>query len=424
MTAPVQDRSVQPAAGNGLTVAEAAAFLALVQAQAKIRQQLTATAIAGVVRLLKGFSDWYDTEAITKLTRDTLRIVQPAQKQAARVTDAYIANSLTRLRGRPVRTAGAVDITKLRTQVPQDVIEALAHGRIEPDLFVIGDTENGAGDDIDRSLSSVLDGKEPEWVNPADPYGRLADKYRYETIVNGTPDAEAVAKVIARAEAVVDTDIALAVRAQEIKTAGARGVKFYRRVLHPELAESGLSCGLCIVAADRIYSVSKFKRELHDHCHCEMLAIENGKDPGLSLNTADLESLYRAAGALVGRDRETGGGKRQGGALKKVRARLDEDGNVVDIQNKRGKAVQVAVTEHGEIGPVLVNANGNVRTMADFAKTKTVDKRITRQANLTSLENNLPKLLARQDAGEKGLDSAIAFHRNRIAELKRELANA
>lgn len=424
MTAPVQQNDVQASSGSGLTVAEAAAFLALVQAQAKIRQQLTATAIAGVVRLIKGFSDWYDTEAITKLTRDILRIVQPAQKQAARVTDAYIANSLTRLRGKPVRAAGAIDVTKLRTKVPQDVIEDLAHGRIEPDLFVIGDTEDGAGGDIDRSLSSVLDGKEPEWVSPADPYGRLADKYRYETIVNGASDADAIAQVIARAEAVVDTDIALAVRAQEIKTAGARGVKLYRRVLHPELAESGLSCGLCIVAADRIYSVSKFKRELHDHCHCEMLPIEAGKDPGQNLNTADLESLYRAAGALVGKDRETGGGKRQGGALKKVRARLDEHGNVVDIQNARGKAVQVAVTEHGEIGPVLVNANGNVRTMADFAKTKTVDKRITRQANLTSLENNLPKLLARQDAGEKGLDSAIGFHRKRIAELKRELANA
>lgn len=424
MTAPVQDRDVQADAGNGLTAAEAATFLALVQAQAKIRQQLTAGAIARVVKLLQAFTDWYDTDAITKLTRDILRIVQPAQKQAARVTDAYIANSLTRLRGRPVRTAGAVDVTRLRTQVPQSVIEDLAHGRLSPDLFVIGDTEDGAGDDIDRSLSSVLDGKSPEWVNPADPYGRLADKYRYETIVNGASDADAIAKVVARAEAVVDTDIALAVRAQEIKTASTRGVKFYRRVLHPELAESGLSCGLCIVAADRIYSVAKFKRELHDHCHCEMLPIENGQDPGLNLNTADLESLYRAAGTLVGRSRETGGGKRQGGALKKVRARLDEDGNVVDIQNQRGKAVKVAVTEHGELGPVLVNANGNVRTLADYAKTKTVDKRITRRANLTSLENNLPKLEARKAAGDDSADKAIEFHKKRIAELKRELANA
>jgi hypothetical protein len=423
MTAPVQERDVQVEAGNGLSAAEAAAFLALVQAQARIRAELTATAISGVTRLVKSFTDWYDGEAITDLTRRILRIVQPAQLQAARVTDAYIANALTRMRDRPVRPVGAVDITKLRTKLPQNVIEDLAHGRIEPDLILIGDTEQGASAEIDRDLESVLREQEPEWLNPADPYGRLADQFRYQTIVQGSTDADALAKVIARAEAVVDTDIALAVRAQEIETARRRGVTFYRRVLHPELAESGLSCGLCIVASDRIYSVSKFKRELHDHCHCEMLPIELGKDPGQSINAADLESLYRAAGTFVGKERETGGGKRQGGALKKVRARLDEDGNVVDISNQRGKPVKVGVTEHGELGPVLVNANGNVRTVADFARTKTVDRRITRQANLDSLEGNLPKLLARREAGEKGLDSAIAFHHNRIAELKRELAS-
>ncbi len=422
MTAPVRDGEVQATAGSGLTAAEAATFLALVQAQARLRQQLTVNAVAGVVRLLQAFTQWYDTEAITDLTRDILRIVQPAQRQVARITDAYIANALTRLRDRPVRPVGAVDITKLRTKLPQSVIEDLAHGRIEPHLFVIGDTENGSTAEIDRDLESVLREQTPEWLNPADPYGRLADKFRFETIVRGATEAEAIAKVIARAEAVVDTDIALAVRAQEIETARRRGVTFYRRVLHPELAESGLSCGLCIVAADRIYSVSKFEREIHDHCHCEMLPIENGVDPGQNINTADLESLYRAAGTFVGQERETGGGKRQGGALKKVRARLDEDGRVVDISNQRGKAVQVAVTEHGELGPVLVNANGRVRTVADYARTKTVDTRITRRANLDSLEASLPRLLARKEAGDN-VDSAIAFHRNRIAELKRELAN-
>jgi hypothetical protein len=402
-----------------------AAFLALVQAQAKVRQQLTQTTIAAVVRIVQAFTQWYDSGAITKMTRDILRVVQPAQLQAARVTDAYIANALTRQRGRPVRPVGAVDITKLRTKLPQDVIEALAHGLIEPDLFEIGDTEEGSNDDIDRNLTSVLGTQEPEWLNPADPYGRLADKFRYETIVQGASDADAIAKVIARAEAVVDTDIALAVRAQELETARRRGVTFYRRVLHPELAESGLSCGLCIVAADRVYSVKQFKRELHDHCHCEMLPIENGVDPGLDINEADLESLYRAAGQLVGKDRETGGGKRQGGALKRVRARLSEDGRVIDIsKNQGGKAVKVAVTEHGELGPVLVNASSNVRTVADFARTKTVDRSITRRANLESLEKNLPRLEARKAGGDDSVDAAIRFHRSRIAELRRDLANA
>lgn len=427
-----------------LSAAEAATYLALVQAQAAARKQVTDAAIAAVLGPLRAFTDWYDSDKITGLTRQILKQLQPAQTRAARLTDAYVARVVSKQRGRTVRPVGAVDITRLRRQLPDEAIEALAHDRVDVPWLEIGDTEDGPNDDIDSDmddeLRKIIAQHEARYRNPADVYGRLADTYRWDQISRGASHEDALQKVLVRAEAAVDTDIALAVREQEITTARKLGVTLYRRVLHPELAESGLSCGLCIVAADRVYSVEKFKRELHDHCHCEMIPIERGKDPALQLNSDDLESLYRAAGKAVGRDRETGGGGKgnQLGALKRVR---------------------VGITEHGELGPILVkvgttgegklrtqgvedanvgrrrgsrSAPAGVRTVKDYAKTQTADPRIRAAAQLESLEKSLAALEAKASAGvtkdrreagsrtvEVDVQSALKWQRAQVARLRK-----
>lgn len=417
-----------PATAARLTAAEAAGYLALVQAQAAARRQLTDAAIAAVLGPLRAFTGWYDSDQITALTKQLLKQVQPAQTRAARLTDAYVARMVSKQREKTVRPVGAVDVTKLRRKLPQEVIEDLAHDRIDVPWLEIGDTEDGPNsdieDDMDSELRDIIAKHEALYRNPADVYGRLADKYRWEQISRGASHEDALHKVLIRAEAVVDTDIALAVREQESTTAKKLGVTFYRRVLHPELAESGLSCGLCIVASDRVYSVKKFRRELHDHCHCEMIPIERGKDPALQLNSDDLESLYRAAGTAVGRESETGGGRKQLGALKRVR---------------------VGITEHGELGPILVKigtsddgklltgdaATANVgrrkgsvppgvRTVKDYAKTQTTDPKVRAQAQLPAMISSLARLEAKKAAGEPGTDSPIAFHLRRIAELHQQ----
>jgi hypothetical protein len=417
--------STPPAAT--LTAAELAAYLALVQAQAAARQQLTQAAVDAVIALIEQFGDWWDSDAITVLTRQILRQVQPAQRRAARLTDSYVARVVSKQRGRAARPAGAVDVTKLRRKLPQELIEKLARDEVDVPVVELGDTFDGPGDDIDAELEDLLSlvDTPPEWREPADAYGRIADQYRWDIISKGKTEDEALEHAKVRAEQVVDTDIALAVRAQEVKTAKKLGVKLYRRVLHPELAESGLSCGLCIVAADRVYSVGKFARELHLHCHCEMIPIDGDNDPGLQLNADDLESLYQAAGRAVGKDegeRETGGGAKQLGALKRVR---------------------VAVTEHGELGPILVKvgttSDGKLRTegvdtarvgknrtgelgfrsVKDFAKTQSTSPKIRAEQQLPAMIESLARLEARKASGDDTAVKPIAFHRRRIAELRR-----
>lgn len=415
-----------------LTAAEAAAYLALVQAQSAARKQITEAAIAAVLGPLQAFTGWYDSDKITGLTKQILKQVQPAQRRAARLTDAYVARVVSKQRGRAVRPVGAVDITKLRRRLPPEVIEDLAHDRLDVPWLEIGDTEDGPNEDVnedyDADLADAIAQHEALYRDPADVYGRLADKYRWEQISRGASHEDALEKVIARAEAAIDTDIALAVREQETHTARRLGVKLYRRVLHPELAESGLSCGLCIVAADRVYSVERFKRELHDHCHCEMIPIDGDSDPGLQLNEDDLASLYRAAGTAIGREGQevTSGAKAQLGALRRVR---------------------VGITEHGELGPILVKvgtsdqgklltapvADANVgarrrgksepplgvRTVKDYAKTQTTDPKVRARAQLPAMIESLARLEKRKADGDSSVDSPIAFHRGRIAELRR-----
>jgi hypothetical protein len=386
-----------------LTAGEVTAYLALVQAQAAARAALTQTAVNIVVGYLDAFTDWWDSDAITDLTGRIVQQTRPAQIRAARLTDAYVARVVSKQRGRTVRAAGATDLSKLRRKLPQEAIEKLARDEFNVPVLDIGDTFDGPNGNIDRELEDLMSlvDTPAEWREPAEAYGRIADQYRWAIIADGASDQEALAKAKQRAEQVVDTDVSLAVREQEVYTARKLGVKTYRRVLHPEVAKDGLSCGLCIVAADRTYNVKKFKRELHLHCHCEMIPIENGKDPGSVLNGDDLESLYRAAAVARGRDDggiETGGGKKQLGALKRVR---------------------VGITEHGELGPILINQSGEFRTVKDFAKTKAASAKVRAAAQLPAMIESLARLEARRDAGDKTVSSSIAFHERRIKELRR-----
>lgn len=384
-----------------LTVAEVTAYLALVQAQAAARAQVTETVVNIVQGYLSVFDGWYDSDAISDLTKQILKQVQPAQTRVARLTDSYVTRLVSKQRGKTERAAGSINIAQLRREIPQELLEKLARDEVDVPVLNLGDTVDGPGDDIDAELADLLSlvDTPKEWKDPADAYGRIADVYRWEQISNDATHEQALTKAQRRAEQVVDTDMSLVVREQEAHTAKKLKVQLYRRVLHPELATSGLSCGLCIVASDRVYSVAKFKREIHTHCHCEMIPIDSGKDPALQLNQADLDSLYRAAGKAVGSEQQvTGGGKKQLGALKRVR---------------------VGITQHGELGPILVNQSGEYRTLKDFAKTQSVSPKIRAAAQLPALIKSLASLESRKSAGETVPASAISWHKQAIARLRK-----
>jgi hypothetical protein len=393
VTAPVQ---------TGLTAGQMATLLVLVQAQAALRQQITQTAINAALAPFAALTAWWSADAVADAIREVLRVVQPAQLQAARVTDAYMARVLTEMTGRPVRPVGAVDITRLRRRLPQLVLEELADGRRAVPRIDLGDTFDGPTETIDEPLTSIFrEDEEPDWTAAGDVYGRVADAYRYQVVAQGLPEAKAKQKALVRIAAVAETDVTLAVREQYRRTLFRRTeVTGWRRILHPELSETG-PCGLCVVAADRVYKKEELK-PIHDRCKCEVLPILAGVgDPGLNLNEEDLKRVY-AAGGGTGGEAVSRTGRRVSPALKKVRVQL---------------------TEHGELGPVLIDGDQHYRGPAEVARTQVPDRATRARAQLDALLTSLEKLQNRADRGED-VKAPISWQRRKVTELQRELVDA
>jgi hypothetical protein len=393
MTAPAVETYVPPPVDSGLSAAQIAAIIALVDAQARLRGQLRDTAVAAAVAAFEALTDWWSTPAIKRAIADALRVVQPSQRTVARLTDAYIARAATVLTGRTVRPAGVVDVTRLRRDMSERTARELVAGRRTPPRLELGTTETGPAADVDADVDWVLD-EDDDWLEASDPYGRVTDQYRFNVIADDVTEDEAKRKALVRIAAVAATDIQLAVREQLRKSLGqVPGITGYRRILRPELSEQG-PCGLCVVAADRLYKKEDLL-PIHDRCVCDVLPVIGRLDPGIQLNYDDLRALYEAAGS-------TGGGKRQGGALKKIR---------------------VVLTEHGEVGPVLVDGDQNFRGPVDVARTRHPDRQVRELAKLEAFEERLGRLLRRQAAGED-VDRAVAWQSERVERLRRELGRS
>jgi hypothetical protein len=376
----------QPATTNrqALTPAQMAALLALVQAQARVRQQLTQTAVAAVLlpfRALSG-ADWWNSGKVTAAIRQALMIIQPAQRNAVALTDAYLARTATIMTGRTVRPAGSIEVTRIRKRIPDDIVEQLVAEQRRPAWVELGDTWDGPATSIDDEPIWAVTEQEMEYQPPSEAYGRVADAYRWQVTARGDSPEAAQQKAIARLTAVAQTDVTLAVREQYRRSLGQMRADAYRRILHPELSETG-PCGLCAVAADRTYRTSDLL-PLHNRCVCEVLPIYGNLDPGLTLNADDLGALYTAAG---GTRREL---------LRKVR---------------------VVLAEHGELGPILLNGDHHYRDPIDVARTRSVDKRVRDQAQLDALLEIHDITQYRADRGEN-LTKSLRWQRERIAELQ------
>lgn len=373
---------------GGLTPAQAAAILALVQAQAKLRQQLTATAVSAAQTVLRAFTGWYSTDAINEMITTVLKVVQASQRQAARVTDSYLTNAGRVLTGRRTQPAGTVGIGGLRRELTADIAAQILAGRLpQPPFLVLGDLADGPGQDINTAVATAIRDASPA-QSAADPYGRVVDNYRYNLTVRGDSEPVARQKAIVRIGQVAHTDVTLAVREQYRKSLGKLNAKGYRRILHPELTQTG-PCGLCVVAADRIYKIEDLL-PLHDRCACEVLPVYTGSDPGIKLNADDLRRIYDAAGG-TGAD-----------GLKNIR---------------------VALAENVELGPVLVDADQHYRGPVEVAKTRTADQKVRLQAQLDSLEEQFSVFTRRALDGDD-VEKPLAWQKKRITELRRQLQAA
>lgn len=310
----------------------------LVTAVGARRAALTDIAASRIIAELSGFDGWYRDDLVTELSGRMGTVVDGAARQSAILTDGYLTAALRNMGERPVSGP------------------ALVHGSLR------------AG------------------VTAPEAYERLVRNYRYLRTTEVTHDG-ALEMVLQRADRMVSTDVALAAREQTRATLGVNHVGQYRRVIRPELSRGG-TCGLCYVAADRIYS-TKDLMPIHDGCHCEPMVITADHDPGLSLNQEDLQAVYEAAD-----------GSTKGADLKRVR---------------------VDVSEHGELGPVLTDAQHHRRTARQAEKASNEPNEAHLRTSLAELERALSDTRAEHVAGTDR-SQPIAYLSGRIDKIRSRLA--
>lgn len=316
-------------------------LLLLLEAQTRGYAAALTFLIRQLTALWGGFDKWYDGDLVAAQAARSATLVESGQKAVRLQTDSYMK-------------------------------------------FVyqqFDDLEFPSDDEIDAFNDEMLD----RMVNPLDEWNRPAEQFRYAKST-GVSDEEAAQIALVRVDELADMDMELAMRNRANKIFQATPkLTGYRRVLHPELAESKQSCGLCIAASTRIYKKGQLL-PIHDHCHCGVMPVVGGEDPGHVFNEEDLKLLYEAAGGTGAQE------------LSRVRYK---------------------VNEHGELGPYLVEEGAKNRSVGK--KRKPITRRESIEAQIGSLSESLPRLVERSKKGEE-LREPITWQQDRLRILKSELA--
>ena len=429
--------------------------LILVQAQAASREQIatasTGAAVAAVRAFIaaNGVDGWRDAAGVTRLAKQLAVITRAGQRQTTVSTAAYWARIASLLTGRRVAPVRPVDpaLTAVVRGVPlEDVFGRLAdqhrwlqasrgpatsdadrlkfavesHTRRlarqastldRPDLGAIAAHVEVIGSDL---LEAIRRERDAGTLDAAELGRRLDELIAASPTPTLAPDPLADAdidqRVLDRVELLVDSTLTATLREQIRAAAKAdpRRVVGYRRVLHPELSKGG-SCGLCIVAATRVY-----KREamlpFHDRCACEVIMIvdEVGGplDVGDAINQMDLERFYLAAGDTT-----------NGRALKETRWRIVETDELGQRLVPEGQSLYLEPSRtYG--GPQRGKADPKTPRLA--VKRGSVDP----AAVLAAAERSIADLERRKAVGETGVDAPLAFQRALAARMADQLRAA
>lgn len=124
------------------------------------------------------------------------------------------------------------------------------------------------------------------------------------------------------------TDVALTQRAAMASASQQTGIVGYRRVL------TGKSCGICATASTQRYRTGTLM-PIHNRCDCGVAPIIGSKDPGQVINQQLLKDLKNA--------------ERSATEAQRRHLAVDKDGTI--------HLPDIAVHEHGELGPVLTDAS-------------------------------------------------------------------
>lgn len=333
MTAPAPDPMTYAQALALATAAYAAAktptpkipvesLAATIRAAATVMTRIQDSTTSAIAALWQKTNPYSETQ-VEQFASDAGRILVPAQRQIAQTTAA----SITRQRAAAGITATAP------SAIPDDVRGALPteHAPEQP-LAPSSDQERPADQRVEPERRSrvrvTFNGDRPVTDSRTSRVMlRPAAEYRYARS-QGRAHVQANAAAVARVGSIVDGNLQLARslaerRALEQAVDLDREVIGYRRIIHPELSAGGV-CGMCVVAADRIYRIGQLKA-IHGRCKCTVAEVYLDFDPGGQLNGQDLDALYKAAG-----------------------------GNVID----RLARLRFNVVDHSELGPTLVAEQG------------------------------------------------------------------
>lgn len=329
---------------SGLTEEQQALVAALIAANAIANKRLADATLDAVATTIGKVKDLWFSRGATRSNAVELRdIVKTAQQEAAEQVEAMLDE--------------VYDTMQIRV-LPS---KKNAHVRL-PSKSTL------------RDIDEIF-----EWERPA----RDARTLR----LLGADELKAALKAETRAKQQAHMDLQLARREAERQRWGlSEDVIGYRRILRPEDSEHG-PCALCIVASTRIYGKSDLK-PLHGGCVCDVLPVTKTMDPGLTLNSEDLDRIYDAAG---GNDRES---------LIRVYG--------FDLSQLKADDLDF---NHGELGPILIDPrykNRNKKQTDDKAKAGLDPQRVY------DIQLKLYKKFTRQRAaGNLDItEGMIAFHRD------------
>lgn len=339
------------------------ALLKLIEMQAKLAGGLSLQTIKMLLKLWTPFRDWTDYDLGVAQAARSATTVEAAMKAARQRERAYLKRVYK----------------ELRLEMPTD--EEI-------------DTDGGK-----LIIPGSVEIYQRQGVTPLEVYQRPLEEFRYWKST-GLGDRESMQHMQERVMTIADTDITLT-RREEIRRIfnNTPEVTGYRRIIHPELSEDGTSCGLCVVASQRLYE-SGALMPIHNECNCSVLPVTADQDPGLELNADDLERLYEAAALAAEANAEEGAQSNTAKDLLKTK---------------------VSFTEHGELGPIISTGNRSGSKQRKAARDRTpltpaesIDK------ELHTLRKSAEKLAVRAANGED-VRQYLSWQRDRISILERRL---
>ncbi len=236
-------------------------------------EQTKEAAAALVSGMWLSFDGWYDRNLVAKLARDTAAVSLTAQRGAAGISAAYIAQAYASLAG--ARTPN----------VPRGIFEP------------------------------VRKGADPEVV-----HSRAAQVY-LRAVGTGRSHQEALNLAGKRAANTLRSDIILEDRIAQQKMLDQLGIVTFRRIIRPELSMSG-TCGLCVAASQKTYKVGELMPLHPPTCKCIVVPVVGDNDPGLELNEEDIGQLRADAGSNKAAD------------LKRTRYTVAEHGELGPVLTK------------------------------------------------------------------------------------------